>query len=445
MHARRIFLAGLVAVGLAAPAPVPPARATGGVLYVTTALDEYDLVANATCSLREAITAVNSGQAFGGCPAGAAGDTILLQPGVTYTLTRTGNNEDNNVTGDLDIRQSLTLTTTGGAAATLAGGAGWNDRLLDVQGTSEINLAVNVSWLVIRGGDVAGLGGGVNNNYAELDLTKVELRDNFSSLSGGGLANNTDGTVTLVDSLVAGNTAAGTGPAGGGVFNYGELSIANSSVVSNTASNPTGQGGGLVAGFKTTLRNVTLSHNIARADGGGLYLDPAGFQLILNNVTITANTADSDGDGAGDGGGVYLVSSGLILSNSLIAGNFDASAGVSYPDCARGGSQTATSQDHNLIGDLVHSNCVITPGPDDQFGTASVIDPQLAPLSDNGGATLTHALLDASPARDAGNPEATGYVCETEDQRGLLRPSPCDVGAYEVGALRLMYLPVIQR
>src|SRR6202022_2943055 len=71
--------------------------------------------------------------------------------------------------------------------------------------------------------------------------------------------------------------------------------------------------------------------------------------------------------------------------------------------------------DYNLIGDGtgmtglrngVHGNLV--------GSAADPIAPPLGPLQDNGGPTLTHALLAGSPAIDAGNNEyATDW-----DQRG---------------------------
>ena len=55
-------------------------------------------------------------------------------------------------------------------------------------------------------------------------------------------------------------------------------------------------------------------------------------------------------------------------------------------------------------------------------------DPLLGPLADNGGPTLTHALLPGSPAIDAGN----DAVAETVDQRGLARNvNGVDIGAFE--------------
>jgi len=56
----------------------------------------------------------------------------------------------------------------------------------------------------------------------------------------------------------------------------------------------------------------------------------------------------------------------------------------------------------------------------------------LGPLQDNGGDTLTHALLPSSPAIDAGDADN----CPATDQRGIPRPqgAGCDIGAYEFGA-----------
>ena len=56
-------------------------------------------------------------------------------------------------------------------------------------------------------------------------------------------------------------------------------------------------------------------------------------------------------------------------------------------------------------------------------------DPQLGPLVDNGGGTLTHALAPTSPAIDAGDPN--GW---STDQRSKPRVAggAADIGAYEL-------------
>ncbi len=73
----------------------------------------------------------------------------------------------------------------------------------------------------------------------------------------------------------------------------------------------------------------------------------------------------------------------------------------------------------------------------DQVGAEQdPIDPLLGPLQDNGGDSVTHALLARSPAIDTGDPA----VCPVRDQREYLRPvdgdgrPTCDIGAYQFGA-----------
>lgn len=73
---------------------------------VTKTADTNDGVCDADCSLREAISAAN---------AAAGVDTVTIPAG-TYQLTLAnagGVNEDNNVTGDLDILDSISINGAG--------------------------------------------------------------------------------------------------------------------------------------------------------------------------------------------------------------------------------------------------------------------------------------------------------------------------------------------
>jgi hypothetical protein len=81
----------------------------------------------------------------------------------------------------------------------------------------------------------------------------------------------------------------------------------------------------------------------------------------------------------------------------------------------------------------IHSlgNNVFTDGSCFPMGSDQIVgDPGLGALGDNGGPTLTHALLPGSPAIDA----ASGAFCPATDQRGVARPigPACDVGAFEL-------------
>ena len=58
-------------------------------------------------------------------------------------------------------------------------------------------------------------------------------------------------------------------------------------------------------------------------------------------------------------------------------------------------------------------------------------DPNLGPLVDNGGPTLTQALLPGSIAIDAAS---CAKNTPSQDQRGIARPqgSSCDIGSFEL-------------
>jgi len=114
-------------------------------------------------------------------------------------------------------------------------------------------------------------------------------------------------------------------------------------------------------------------------------------------------------------------------------------ANLSGGDCYS--INSLNSQGYNLASDAsCHFNAT---------GDLNSTDPKLGPLQDNGGATLTHALLPGSPAIDAGSCPG-----ETTDQRGYPRPvdfpgvadtaDGCDIGAFEF-QLEFIYLPILFR
>src|SRR5262249_5119416 len=153
--------------------------------------------------------------------------------------------------------------------------------------------------------------------------------------------------------------------------------------------------------------------------------------------TLTANRANTGGISS-HGGGLFVVIGSPLLHNTLIAGNFNGATGTTRDDICTPNvvfGHLDPTRDHNLIRD----GTGIT-GPSDgvngnQVGSAAApIDPRLGPLQDNGGPTLTCALLPGSPAIDAGN---NAYATDF-DQRGPGYPrivgGTIDIGAFEVQA-----------
>src|SRR5207249_4243243 len=150
--------------------------------------------------------------------------------------------------------------------------------------------------------------------------------------------------------------------------------------------------------------------------GGGVYNITG--TVSLNSTTIVNNSADSDINGTGDGGGIARNSGIVSFTNTLIGANAD--PGGQAPDCAG----ALVSMGYNLIQDT--AGCTVGGSV-----TGNVVgqSPRLGALQQNGGPTLTHALLAGSPALNAANPSN----CPPTDQRGVARPegAACDIGAYE--------------
>ena len=264
----------------------------------------------------------------------------------------------------------------------------------------------------------SGEGAGIWNKGTAA-VASSTIREN-RAIEGGGIFNDDDGTLTVIDSTVSGNLA---GAIGGGIWNKGDVTITNSTVSFNTSE--TGVAGGIYNYYAdATLTNTTVSGNRARAWGGGIYAE--GGTLNLSNVTIASNIADTDGVGLYDGGGIQGNAN---VKNTIIARNAVLNSDPSRDsDC----SGTLTSQGYNLV-QTISPGCNIVG---DTSGNIYGQDPLLGPLQDNGGPTQTRALQSGSVAIDAGNPAppgSSGSACAATDQRGDARPQglACDIGAYE--------------
>jgi parallel beta-helix repeat protein len=316
-----------------------------------------------------------------------------------------------------------TLTLTDSTVSDNSGGAAiCNERTLSMTNST------------VSGNSPAGI---ANTGGGTAILTDSTVSDNH----GTGIGNT--GTMTLTNVTVSGNNAEDSG---GGIGNAGTLTLNNSTVSNNSAG---WAGGGIVNSFqgKLTLNNSTVSDNSAVFWGGGIHnAQPTGGiggTLKLNNSTVSGNTAS-----ANEGGGIFTWGGTTTLANSTVSGNSAGAQGsgiVSY--------QTALTFIHTLVdNDCAGGFSVVSGGsnlesPGDTCGFDQPTDQvnvsaeqlNLGPLQDNGGPTMTHALLPGSVAIDQ-IPEADCVDADgqplTTDQRGEPRPETggtmCDVGAFEL-------------
>jgi CSLREA domain-containing protein len=222
---------------------------------------------------------------------------------------------------------------------------------------------------------------------------------------------------------------------------FSDLSISGSLVRSN--SSRTG-GGGIWSGGSLEVSNSTISNNAATnssnvASGGGILRVGTSPEstITVSNSTITDNFADSLGGG-------FYTNGPSRLFGALIAGN---TSGLGSPDLR---VALISTVHYSLIGDTTGMRPaqldMLAAGP----GNIANQDALLGPLAYNGGPVfadgsqmLTHALLAASPAIDAGDPAAVAGMNGVPefDQRGepygrvLDGDEPediaIDIGAYE--------------
>jgi len=269
----------------------------------------------------------------------------------------------------------------------------------------------------VTGNSAGGDGGGIFND-STLTVAGSDVRGN-TARHGGGLANHT-GELVVTTSTISGNTAHSQG---GGILNFYDGADATLTLVDSTVSDNVASTGGGVSNSgpgHVWVTNSTLSGNEALVSGGGLSNQG---NLVVNNGTVSGNVAASQG-----GGVLSTPGRGRSwFSNSILAGNTLGGSEAEGPDCWG----PLESQGYNLIQNTL--DCAIGG---DSTGNIIGLDPLLVPLQDNGGPTLTHAVLPGSPAVDAGNPSGcTDHLGNplATDQRGVPRPQgpACDIGAYE--------------
>jgi hypothetical protein len=247
-------------------------------------------------------------------------------------------------------------------------------------------------------GNRARHGGAINNPFANssVQLDNTTVHGNFASGGNGGGISAVGGPLIINDSALLLNTTTGSG---GAVYyaDGGTLLIGESAVHTNDAAL---NGGGVAVQNSTNAAfvNITISGNEADT-GGGLYL--ADSTTFLSHATILQNTAASSGDG------LRHVSTGVrttSIQNTVLKNpNGD--------NCGASGPGQVVSEDGNVSSD---GSCqAIFTKSHDQNAT----DPQLGPLTFNGGPTPTHLPLPGSPVVDEGV-----ATIVNADQRRVPRP-----------------------
>jgi hypothetical protein len=420
------------------------------------------------CTFREAVEASNASQ-VPNC-ANDQVDRIFFAPSLNgQAIERTQN-------ASIIVQSPLQIIGPGAGLLTLSGAdtddADTRRPILELNplcGTAEVVRTREVRGLTFTGGAPAIL----LDNPADWILVEDSVfHDNGpwelgGGSGGGGAIYNLSGRVTVRRSTFTENQSAGL-EGGGAIMNgaFGLLGgIAVATIEDSTFAgnqNSSSGGGGAISSISSrlTVARSTFHDNFgaagALAGGGGairIVADEIQPDFILattiSDSTITANHDVSELGG----GGIRVVPAGLgtgasttqqpgpvTILNTVISGNTreDAAPGDASDDIRAdaGGVDVFT---HNLIGTTLGANL-----PTDLSTVIVGQDPQLGPLQDNSGPTLTRAPLSTeSPLVDAGSTDALF------DQRALPRPvdwpdlpNATDGDGADIGAVELQ-LPVV--
>jgi len=243
----------------------------------------------------------------------AGADTIVLAPGVSFTLTEV----DNYTLASTGLpvisgNDGLTILGTGNVIERSSAPATADFRLFAVAAGASLTL----EHLTLQGGR---------------SVPALNLDSSFHA-QGGAVCN--QGSLTLRDVIVQDNVAAGalgggtSGLArGGGIYSTGSLTLEDCTLRNNVAAGGNGfpastflgaatpggdgLGGGLyIAGSIATITNSTITANAAQGGHGG-------NGLLRNGIFVYSGAAG----GSGFGGGVYAAGGSVSFHNVTITDN----------------------------------------------------------------------------------------------------------------------------
>ncbi|KNC53921.1 uncharacterized protein AMSG_12275 [Thecamonas trahens ATCC 50062] len=155
-----------------------------------------------------------------------------------------------------------------------------------------------------------------------------------SSSDGGAISAGTSAVVSIYDSILSHNTAVGSG---GAISSYGELSIVRSVVSGNSAGsqatvsgNVASIGGGMrIDGNATLVGSILVGNTALTTSGGSIHAHGSHLELI--------DCVIRDSSAAMSGGGIHVKNSYTVLVDVVVESNTaDKSSGLRVDDVAFG-------------------------------------------------------------------------------------------------------------
>jgi hypothetical protein len=245
--------------------------------------------------------------------------------------------------GELAIDKNLTIQGPGANALTISG-----NHAVRVFNIGSVNPVVKVtlSGLTIAEGRGNGEGGGIfDNSLGTLTVSDCTISGNSASDGyGGGILNVYNGQVTIENSTISGNISS----VGCGINNFGGglMTVKNSIIANNTALGSIG--GGIYNDGTLAVFNCTISDNSTaggdNGEGGGIFNDSFGTASVTNS-TISGNTTSFCGGGISNNGGAVTVIGSTFSGNGgefVFGGGLCNSGTANITNCTFSGNQTSS-------------------------------------------------------------------------------------------------------
>ena len=293
-------------------------------------------------------------------------------------------------------------------------------------------------------------GGALGHLFADLDLVNSILDGNMATGTGGNPGNGGNGgaiysdgndqSMSVCGSVLSNNTANARGGGFMRVSNngVGPMSFDRSTIHGNEG---TLQAGGLyLQGLQATIVDSTISANTSESRGGmTVFTNPGSQTLNMTNVTLADNFATGNlGAGMAVDNAITGTLSHLTIVRNGNSGEF------SFASAIAGGAGLALERSlivdnekvfvfENTSCNVTHSGSGTIQWPDVNEGGQSELpcatgvtfqDVPISPLLDYGGPTSTVMPSDSDIIESLSG-------CSGSDQRGIPRGSTCTPGAVE--------------
>ena len=399
------------------------------------------------CTLVDAIRAANADASRGDCSAGSGFDEIILPNSSFFLLTADlptvpsslrmktlSNNSSSIIDGDDEYRpmkvsgatnvffENITFQNGNLNTITRNGGAG----LLIVD--SEVTLSnATIRDNSIELGNRTGAGIRAINSTINLENCKFYQNDNSAQETGGSFSygNNLalEDSSANIDNVSFKSYLARdddfeylnyAARIGAGIFMDNSQATVSNSLFTQLLAGNKGMNIHMQNNSMASVSNSTF-YNTTDVGESQIYVEDS--EIHLNNVTLFSGVASR---------GIKSISGNVYITNSYLVDYGE----INVDFCIAMDSQGAQipfvllENSNNLF--PVDQSCA---GANVNYSSTSLIEE----LNDNGGFTAT-ARLEPYSTGDLLNPAIhAGDVnsCETTDQRGVVRGSSCDIGAYE--------------